>query len=128
MAKNDQRVPGNEVNKVYKDLLQKKKQADEMWERVKDDPTYIGSAIAVSNEVEWALLKEEWKRRDEKILKDYPDYDPEDPINLKAEETRLNWIRELERETGKTLEQIFGRKPTNQFTGGPCSPRKSIDY
>lgn len=106
----------HEKRNAEKELLEQKKQADEQWERVKENVEYIPSAISVSNSVEWKLLREEWKRRDAEILRKYPDIDLNDPINIEAEERRQKLIEQLESATGKKLEQILGHKPLNTWT------------
>lgn len=111
-------------NVAFERMLSQKKEADAFWDKVKCDPEYLGAAMTVCNEVDKKILLEEQRARDKKILEDFPDYDPDDPITFAAEVTRQRWIKEFEDRTGKTFERILGHKPTHQFTGGPCVPKK----
>lgn len=94
------------------------------WEKAKDLPEFIVAAMDRCNKIDWELLKEEWRQRDRKIQEKYSEYDPEDSENILAEWQRQLYIQELEKKSGKSLESILGLKPSNQFTGGKCEPRR----
>lgn len=104
-------------------LAQQKKEAEAFWEKAKELPDFMGSAIDRMNKVDTEILKQDWIKRDKVIQEKYPDYDPENPENILAEWQRRLWIQELEKKTRKSLESILGHKPSNQFTGGKCEPR-----